>query len=532
MNPLESPQTDSMDRISHTACRSQAMNRWIPGSHRVLSGARLMICLLLAWNIHSFRPTSAAEAKPNVLMIAVDDLNDWVGFLGGHPQVKTPNMDRLAARGVVFDNAHCQSPLCNPSRTSLLLGKRPSSTGIYGLAPFYAEVDQLQNEMPLTQYFKDHGYQTYSGGKVFHGGYPPAAWRQRIADHWGPAATVGAKPDRKIITTPGGNHPLMDWGTFPHQDEDKGDWAVASWAVTQLSTMPVDRPFFLQAGFFLPHVPCYASPKWFDLYPDDELVLPEILAGDRQDTPRFSWYLHWKLPEPRFQFLREADQWRPLVRSYLACVSFVDSQVGRILDALDQSTHSQNTIVVLWSDHGYHLGEKAISGKNSLWSESTRVPLVFAGPGVGAAGVCHQPVELLDIYPTLVQLCRLPGKRNLDGHSLVPQLRDVSVKRPWPAITTHNHNNHSIRSLHHRFIQYADGSEEFYDCQSDPNEWNNLIGQPQYRDLIGEHRLWLPQENSMPAPGSQHRILTWDKDQATWEGEPIHPLDPIPEITH
>ncbi|HEY8503630.1 MAG TPA: sulfatase, partial [Gemmataceae bacterium] len=381
-------------------------------------------------------PAAAAE-RPNVLFIAVDDLNDWVGCLGGHPQAKTPHIDRLAARGTVFTNAHCQAPLCNPSRTSLLTGRRPSATGVYGLAPWFRTAPPLKDVVTLPQHFAANGYRTYAAGKIWHGGYPPKQERTREFDVWGPPAGVGVRPEKKLVTTPGGNHPLVDWGTFPHRDEDKGDWKVASWAVEQLRAKH-DEPFFLAVGFFLPHVPCYATRKWFDLYPEGQLVLPAVKADDRADTPEFSWYLHWKLPEPRLSWLRRSGQWKPLVRAYLASVSFVDSQVGRVLDALEESGHADDTVVVLWSDHGWHLGEKAISGKNSLWEESTRVPLIFAGPGIAKGARCGRPAELLDLYPTLAELCGLPAREGLEGHSLVPQLRDATAKRPWPAVTTHN----------------------------------------------------------------------------------------------
>ena len=189
-------------------------------------------------------------------------------------------------------------------------------------------------------------------------------------------------PPKKLIgSTPFGNHKLMDWGVFDHKDEEKGDWKVASWAVDQLNAKPKE-PFFMSVGFFLPHVPCFATQKWFDLYPDDNSVLPKILKNDRADTPRFSWYMHWYLPEVRHKWLEENNQWRNLVRSYLACTSFVDNQVGRLINALNRNNFDKNTIIVLWSDHGWHLGEKGISGKNTLWDDGTRVPLIFAGPGI------------------------------------------------------------------------------------------------------------------------------------------------------
>ena len=215
-----------------------------------------------------------------------------------------------------------------------------------------------------------------------------------------PYGGVGTKPPKKLIPpAPMGDHPAMDWGVFPEKDEDNADWKIADSAIDALKRAPADKPFFIAAGFRLPHVPCFASQKWFDLYPDDDSVLPPVLEGDRDDTPRFSWYLHWELPEPRLKWVRQVNQWRNLVRSYLACVSFTDAQVGRVLDALKATGHEDDTIVVLWGDHGWHLGEKAITGKNTLWERSTRVPLVFAGPGVKAGQKCAQPAELLDMYP-------------------------------------------------------------------------------------------------------------------------------------
>ena len=203
----------------------------------------------------------------------------------------------------------------------------------------------------------------------------------------------------------------MDWGAFPHKDEDKTDYKVATWAIEHLQSAPKTKPFFMAVGFSLPHVPCYVTQKWIDLYPDDDQVLPPIQPNDREDTPRFSWYLHWKLPEPRLKWLQQSDQWRNLVRSYLASTSFVDAQIGRILDSLEASGHAEDTIVVVWSDHGWHLGEKEITGKNTLWERSTRVPLIFAGPGIPHGTTCTEPVELLDMYPTLLDLCRLTAQR-------------------------------------------------------------------------------------------------------------------------
>ncbi len=449
---------------------------------------------------------SADETKPNILFIAIDDQNDWIGCMGGHPQAQTPHIDRLASQGTLFLNAHCQSPLCNSSRTSLLTGRRPSSTGIYGLAPWFRNVPELADLVTLPQYLHAHGYTNYSGGKIFHGNYGRGKNDQEF-QVLGPPTRVLAKPPQKLVDTPA-DHPLVDWGTFPHHDEEKNDYQLASWAVETLGNKP-QEPFCLSVGFFLPHVPCYVTQKWMDLYPEDELQLPQIIHNDRADTPRFSWDLHWKLPEPRLQFLKQADQWKNLTRSYLASTSFVDAQVGRVLDALEANGYAENTIVVLWSDHGWHIGEKEITGKNTLWDDGTRVPLIFAGPGIKPGQRCTQPAELLDIYPTLGDLANLPPQEGLEGHSLVPQLQDAATPRPWPAITTHNHDNHGIRTERWRYIQYADGSQELYDMQADPNEWHNLAADPQYQNVIQDLRQHIPQENKPPAPGSKHRILTY-----------------------
>ncbi len=491
--------------------------------------ASLLIAALCAAGIHT---APAAPKRPNVLFIAIDDQNDWVGPLGGHPMVKTPHLDRLAARGTTFLNAHVQAPLCNPSRTSLMLGLRSTTTGVYGLSPWFRDVATLKDRVALPQHFMAGGYRTYTTGKIYHGGVGGPAKRAVEFDVWGPAGGIGAKPPKKLIPpTPMGDHPLMDWGCFPHRDEDKGDYQITSWAVDRLREMPADQPFFLAVGYFLPHVPCYATQKWFDLYPDDDSILPPTREDDRSDTPRFSWYTHWNLPEPRLKWIRENNQWRNLVRSYLACTSFVDSQIGRLLDAIEAAGLAENTIVVVWGDHGWHLGEKGITGKNTLWERSTRVPLIFAGPGVAKAARCTRPAELLDLYPTLVDLCGLPPRTDIEGLSLKPQLADAKAPRERPAITSHNQGNHGIRTERWRYIRYADRSEELYDMAADPNEWTNLAADPKSAGPIAELRAWLPKIDVPPAPGSASRVLTYDAetDTAVWEGAPVRRGDPIPD---
>ncbi|MFM8284032.1 MAG: sulfatase [Planctomycetaceae bacterium] len=471
----------------------------------------------------------AAARPPDVLLIAIDDLNDWVGHLGGHPAATTPHIDALAARGTTFLNAHCQAPLCNPSRTSLLLSLRPGTTGIYGLRPAYRAVERWRDRVSLPRHFAANGYRTVGVGKIFHEGNGKPG---EEFDEPGPAIGMGPRPPAKLVPpTPMGNHPALDWGPFPHADESKGDHRITTWAIEQLAVRHDERPLFLAVGYLLPHVPCHATAPWFEPFADDDTILPAILRGDRGDTPRFSWYLHWELPEPRRAWLEETAQWRPLVRSYLACTRFVDAQIGRLLAALDASGRRDDFVVVLWSDHGWHLGEKGITGKNSLWDEATRVPLVFAGPGIAAGGRVTSPAELLDVYPTLVELCGLPPRDDLEGLSLVPQLRRADAPRDRPARTTHNAGNHAVRTTHHRYIRYADGSEELYDHRTDPDEWHNLAGAPSANDTIAALRRALPAADAPAAPGSADRILVYDgaTDTAVWENRiTIGRATPIP----
>ena len=485
--------------------------------HRLLS---LVVLVLTA---------SSAAARPAVLFIAVDDLNDWVSHLRGHPQAVTPNLDRLAARGTAFTNAHCQAPLCNPSRTSLLTGLRPTATGVYGLAPGVRAAPATRDRVTLPQTFTRAGYFTFTCGKVYHDGAVAAKDRAAEFGEWGPAPGMG-RPAKRFAQLPGTPHPLMDWGPFPDRDADSADHQIADAAIDALNRAPRDRPFFVACGFRLPHVPCFAPPAWFDKFPADRVQLPPVRDDDRADTPRFSWYLHWKLPEPRLKTLRDVNEWRPLVRGYLAGTAFMDHQLGRVLDALEKTGRAGDTVVVVWSDHGYHLGEKEITGKNSLWERSTRVPLVFAGPGVARGARCGRPAELLDLYPTLLELAGLPARTDLDGLSLAPQLRDATAPRERPALTTHNPGNHAVRSERWRFIRYADGSEELYDVRADPNEWTSRAADPALAGVKRELAKWLPTREEPHAPGSAHRVLTYDPrtGAVTWEGMGVYPGDPIP----
>ena len=491
---------------------------------RGLLGAGLILVLAQS---NALGPAPAG-AKPNVLFIAIDDLNDWVGCLAGHPQAQTPNLDRLAASGTLFCNAHCQSPLCNPSRSSLLTGLRPTTMGIYGLAPGIRDVARTRKCVTLPQYFARHGYFTAAFGKVFHDLSIPYGVQTIGVQRLGTSLPRMPLPKDKLVHTPSDMR-VMDWGVYPKDDHDQADWKTADAAIAQMKSLPPGKPFFLAVGFRLPHVPCFASQKWFDRFPpEDQIILPPVKDGDRDDVPEFAWYLHWKVPDPRLSWLKQAGQWQPLVRAYLASTTFMDSQIGRVLDALDATGRQENTIIVVWSDNGWHLGEKGITGKNSLWERSTHVPLIFAGPGTGHGTQCSQPAELLDIYPTLVELCGLPARKGLEGHSLVPQLKDPSAPRPWPAITTHNQGNDSVRTEHWRYIRYANGSEELYDHRNDPNEWTNVVADAEVLcHPPGNWRAGCRSPRPRPPRAALDRVLVKNDGVWLWEGRPIRPAEKV-----
>ena len=507
----------------------------MPKSHSPMSYLRLRFAIfaIVASGIQTVSSSELpgdSSKSPNILMIAVDDLNDWVEPLGGHPQVKTPNFNRLAARGTVFTNAHCQAPLCNPSRTSVLTGLRPTTTGVYALEPSIRKVPGFKDVVSLPQALAAGGYQTSTTGKIWHDAYPEPDGRKPGTEFnlWGLHGSHGPLPQMKFVKTPS-LMPAVDWGVFPKEDAELEDSKVADWAIQQLKSH-LKPPFFLGVGFRRPHVPCFVPQKWFDLYPENQLQLPLVKADDRTDLPKFADYLHWSLPEPRLKWLEQENQWKNLVRSYLACISFMDAQLGRVLDEIDRQNLTQNTIIVLWSDHGWHLGEKGITGKNSLWERSTRVPLIWAGPGITPSSRTSEPAELLDIYPTLIELAGLPARPNLEGTSLVPQLQHAATPRLKPAVTTHGPGNHSVRTTNWRYIKYADGSEELYDERVDPNEWQNLARDSKFNEIKTDLSKWVPTKNAAPAPGSISRLIEMKPDGIYWELNKIDPDIELPQI--
>ncbi|SOE23207.1 Arylsulfatase A [Spirosomataceae bacterium TFI 002] len=429
-----------------------------------------------------------SSEKLNVLFIAVDDLNDWIGVMGGHPQAKTPNMDRLAARGVLFTNAQCQAPVCNPSRASMMTSLYPSTSGIYFLNPDIPESPVANENLVMPKRFEQEGYNVFAAGKLFHNG--KGINERHIPNYAGQFGGFGPMPDNKISTFPG--HPLWDWGVYPERDEQMPDYQIASWAKERLSEKQ-DQPFWMGVGFYRPHVPQFAPQKWFDMYPLKTLQLPKTITDDLDDISKYGVDItRLKHVSPTHEWVTDNQQWKPLVQSYLACVSFVDEQVGRVLDALDNGDYGKNTYVVLFSDHGFHLGEKERWAKRSLWEDGTRVPLIIIGPGIPEGKVCNKPVQLLDVYPTLLELTKLKPDPKHEGRSLVPLLKNPEEEWPYFARTSFGPGNYAIISERYRFLQYHDGSEEFYDHKVDPQEWYNEISNKEYTEIIAQYRAQIP----------------------------------------
>ncbi len=432
-----------------------------------------------------------AEGKPNVLFIAVDDLNDWIGCLGNHPGIQTPHLDRLAARGVLFANAHAAAPACNPSRVALLTGRRPNSTGIYlNPQPWRSH---LPDVVTLPQHYMAHGYKALGCGKIFHGRYTePESWHAYLPQGRDP------RPSREVLDDPRSRAGGIIWGRLDVPDSEMNDYKMASWTIEQLGRQH-DQPFFLACGIYRPHMPWQVPQEYYDLYPLDEVQLPKILENDLDDVPPAG--VAMARPRGDHRTMRQTGNWKHAVQAYLASVTFADRQIGRVLDALEASPYAENTIIVLWGDHGWHLGEKQHWRKFALWERATKTPLMIVAPSVTQpGGVVRQPVDLVSLYPTLCDLCDLPRGEHLDGPSLRPLLEDPKAEWPHVAIMTHGRNNHAIRDARWRYIRYANGDEELYDMQEDPHEWTNLANDEQHAEHKRRLAGHLPQVNAPNAP--------------------------------
>lgn len=439
-------------------------------------------------------PAAHAEAparKPNVLLIMADDLNNDLGTFG-HPSVKTPNLDRLAARGVRFDRAYNQFPLCSPSRVSLLTGLRPNTTRVHDLQTNFRKV--LPDVVTLPQMFKRNGYVSARVGKIYHYGNPgqigtsglddPASWDEVINPR---GVDKDEEPKLTNLTPTRMLGSALAYYASPAADEEHTDGKVAAETIALLNKHK-DRPFFIGAGFYRPHCPFIAPQKYFDLYPLDKITAAAASPDSWIPPPaRFTVPPHWGVSE---------QGQREIIRAYFASISFLDANVGRLLDALDRLGLSDNTVVVFVSDHGYHLGEHGQWMKQTLFERSARAPVIVGGPGVTARGrASSKVVEFLDIYPTLADLTGVRAPKGLQGRSLTPLLKNPDATWDHPAITQVRRGpaasafmGYSIRTDRWRYTEWDGGKRgaELYDETADPKETRNLVTDPQHRKVVAD----------------------------------------------
>ncbi len=458
--------------------------------------------------------SKAADSPPNVLFLAVDDMNDWIGCLESTPLAITPNIDRLAARGVNFTNGHTAGVFCAPSRAAIFSGQYASTTGCYQTPNYFVHHPEIE---ALQMSFAKGGYTTLGAGKLFHhpeGAIDQRAWtefflRNQIQresgwplESWSKETPV-PQPFPASVYNRGQKFKaglFLEWGAVPNaKEEEMADTIRVNWAVDQLKKKH-DKPFFLACGLYAPHFPNYCPQKYFDLYDPANIELPPMLEDDLEDLPpkiRKQRENRKRLHHEKLYKMGAVDD---AIHGYLACISYADAMLGRVLNALESSPYADNTIVVLWSDHGYHHGEKGQWGKHTLWERTSNVPFVWAGPGVTQGAKTDVTTSLIDIYPTLVELCNLPKPhQTLEGESLALTLSnpsaatDRNVYLPYMAP-----GEYAIINRDWRYIRYGDDGEELYNLREDPNEWHNLAPDEQFTDLKAQLQKSAPMTFAAP----------------------------------
>jgi arylsulfatase A-like enzyme len=442
----------------------------------------LAFLLVLATLISSLSAAEQAR-KPNVLFIAIDDLRDWVTYFGRNAQTRTPNLDRIAARGVAFSRAYCAAPVCNPSRAALMSGLRPSTSGVYDNNNDWRTV--MPADLMLTAAFRRAGYFVCGAGKIYHESFSRRSeWDDYLE-----------KEKKEPDPAPGQSLGVggIRFAPLDCRDDELVDWKITDYGIRELGKRH-DRPFFLAVGLHKPHMPWNVPRKYYDLFPLDQIILPPHLANDLDDVPGAGRRM--AKPEGDHAQMLATSRWKEAVQGYLAAIAYTDMNLGRLLDALERSPERDQTIVCLWSDHGWHLGEKSHWRKFALWEEATRSPHIWIVPGLTKPGsLCAQPIDYMTIYPTLMDLCGLATPAHVQGTSIRALLADPQSSRAAPALTTYKFNNHAIRTADWRYIRYANGDEELYDERTDPNEWTNLAGRPEHAALKASLAAQQPQTN-------------------------------------
>jgi len=449
----------------------------------------LIASFSLALNLNA-ADSPAKLTRPNVLFVAIDDLNHWTGYLGRNPQTKTPNIDRLAARGVWFTRSYCAAPVCNPSRAALMSGLRPFTSGVYENNNDWRRI--VSEDLPLTATFRKAGYYVCGAGKIYHERYKRRVeWDDYLEN-------AGMDPKPKGDTGVG----AIRFAPLDCGDEDLREWKIVNYGIEQLRKKH-DQPLFLAVGLHKPHMPWNVPQKYFDMHPLDKIELPPYREDDLEDLPLAGVRLADYEGEGDHAAILKSGRWKEAIQGYLAAISYCDAMVGRLLDAFDKSAYATNTIICFWSDHGWHLGEKHHWRKFALWEEATRSPLIWVVPGLTKPNArCDRTVDFMSIYLTLTDLCDIPTPKHVQGESIRPLLTNPGSAWDKPAITTYKFMNHAVRSEGWRLIRYADGGEELYDESQDPYEWTNLARKPEFTAPKRELSRWLPKENE-PDIGSQ-----------------------------
>ena len=476
---------------------------------------RFSIALLLLSFCLPGIATAAPDEKPNILFISMDDLNDWIGCLGGHPQAITPNLDQLAASGVLFNNAHCPAPACNPSRSAIFTGISPHVSGLYENGQKMREVTPDATLMP--KYFSENGYWSAGSGKLLHYFIDAPSW-----DDYFPKAETERPlprtlyPENRPVSLPVGGpwqYVETDWAALDATDEEfGGDWLVSQWIGEQLSKEH-DKPFFLACGIYRPHEPWFVPKKYFEPFPLESIQLPPgYKADDLDDLPTAG---KKRGPNRYFEHIQKNDQWKQGIQGYLASIYFADTMLGRVLDSLESGPNKDNTIVVLWSDHGWHLGEKQHWQKYTAWRVVTRVPLMIRVPNLTKPEtICEEPVNLISLFPTLTELAGLPANPVAKGPSLVPLLKDPKAEWDHVSVTyLSERGSYGLSDNDWRMIQYANGENELYDIKNDPYEWTNLAEKKEHSERLAELKKLGPQQFAVkPKPTVESLTkLKWNK---------------------
>ncbi|MDZ4402917.1 sulfatase [Prosthecobacter sp.] len=453
----------------------------------------LLFCLFFATlTLHA-----ADVKKPNVLFIAIDDLRDWVGYLHRNEQTKTPNIDRLAKMGTAFTRSYCAAPVCNPSRAALMSGMRPSTTGVYGNEADWRKF--IPEDKPLTAAFRGAGYFVSGAGKIYHGSFERRSeWDDYLDDEGGGKAEKKLSKNAKDDGVGG-----IKFAPLDCEDSDLPDWKITDYGIEQLGKAH-EKPFFLAVGLHKPHMAWNVPQKWYDMFPLADIKLPPYKEDDLGDIPPAG--VAMAKPQGDHKAMLDSGRWKEAIQAYLAATAYTDMNIGRLLDAFDKSPHKDNTIIVFWCDHGWHLGEKHHWRKFALWEEATRAPLLWVVPGLTKPGsVCERTVDFMSIYPTLMDVCGIPKPAHVEGLSIKPLLADPAAAWATPALTTHGFNNHGIRNEGWRYIRYANGEEELYNEATDPNEWTNLAKDPQYNGTKAELAKSIPAINQKPARDEEQK---------------------------